>query len=65
MNDQRHNVLQHMRMLWNNWGGSFHKNVKSKSLHKVLRCANGCGQGWLEMVGQGTYYYIKDISYSY
>ncbi|KAH0765098.1 hypothetical protein KY285_000969 [Solanum tuberosum] len=37
MNDQRDNVLQHMRKLWNNWRGSLHKNVKSKSLHKVLK----------------------------
>ncbi|XP_049407793.1 uncharacterized protein LOC125871238 [Solanum stenotomum] len=37
MNDQRDNVLQHMRKLWNNWRGSLHKNVKSKSLHEVLK----------------------------
>uniref|UniRef100_M1AKV7 TNP2-like transposon protein n=1 Tax=Solanum tuberosum TaxID=4113 RepID=M1AKV7_SOLTU len=37
MNDQRDNILQHMRKLWNNWRGSLHKNVKSKSLHEVLK----------------------------
>ncbi|KAH0664550.1 hypothetical protein KY284_029481 [Solanum tuberosum] len=37
MNDQRDNVLQHMRKLWNNWRGSLHKNMKSKSLHEVLK----------------------------
>ncbi|XP_049391426.1 uncharacterized protein LOC125855756 [Solanum stenotomum] len=37
MNDQKDNVLQHMRKLWNNWRGSLHKNVKSKSLHEVLK----------------------------
>ncbi|KAH0693425.1 hypothetical protein KY285_020522 [Solanum tuberosum] len=26
-----------MRKLWNNWRGSLHKNVKSKSLHEVLK----------------------------
>ncbi|KAG5629773.1 hypothetical protein H5410_001490, partial [Solanum commersonii] len=36
MNDQRDNVLQHMRKLWNNWRGSLHKNMKSKPLHEVL-----------------------------
>lgn len=37
MNDQRDNVLQHMRKLWNNWRGSLHKNMKSKSLYEVLK----------------------------
>ncbi|KAH0667861.1 hypothetical protein KY290_029969 [Solanum tuberosum] len=37
MNDQRDNALQHMRKLWNNWRGSLHKKVKSKSLHEVLK----------------------------
>ncbi|KAH0642126.1 hypothetical protein KY290_033728 [Solanum tuberosum] len=37
MNDQRDNVLQHMRKLWNNWRGSLHKNMKSKLLHDVLK----------------------------
>ncbi|KAH0643766.1 hypothetical protein KY290_035217 [Solanum tuberosum] len=37
MNDQRDNVLQHIRKLWNNWRGSLHKNMKSKSLHEVLK----------------------------
>ncbi|XP_049414729.1 uncharacterized protein LOC125877490 [Solanum stenotomum] len=37
MNDQRDNVLQHMRKLWNNWRGSLHKNMKSNSLHEVLK----------------------------
>ncbi|XP_059290138.1 uncharacterized protein LOC132043691 [Lycium ferocissimum] len=37
MNDQKEHVLQHMRRLWNNWRGSLHKNVKSKSLHRVLK----------------------------
>ncbi|WMV25155.1 hypothetical protein MTR67_018540 [Solanum verrucosum] len=37
MNDQRDNVLQRMRKLWSNWRGSLHKNMKSKSLHEVLK----------------------------
>ncbi|WMV33796.1 hypothetical protein MTR67_027181 [Solanum verrucosum] len=37
MNDQRDNVLQHMRKLWNNWRGPLHKNMKSNSLHEVLK----------------------------
>ncbi|XP_015065929.1 uncharacterized protein LOC107011101 [Solanum pennellii] len=37
MNDQRDNVLQHMRKLWNSWRGSLHKNLKSKSLRDVLK----------------------------
>ncbi|KAH0724887.1 hypothetical protein KY284_000752 [Solanum tuberosum] len=37
MNDQRDNVLQHMKKLWNNWRGSLHSNMKSKSLHEVLK----------------------------
>ncbi|KAH0644773.1 hypothetical protein KY284_032657 [Solanum tuberosum] len=37
MNDQRDNVLQYMRKLWNNWRGSLNKNMKSKLLHEVLK----------------------------
>ncbi|KAG5631095.1 hypothetical protein H5410_002812 [Solanum commersonii] len=37
MNDQRDNVLQHMRKLWNNWRGSLHKKMKCKPLHEVLK----------------------------
>ncbi|XP_060217384.1 uncharacterized protein LOC132644790 isoform X5 [Lycium barbarum] len=37
MIDHRIHVLQHMRKLWNNWRGSLHKKMKSKSLHEVLK----------------------------
>ncbi|XP_059288462.1 uncharacterized protein LOC132041785 [Lycium ferocissimum] len=37
MIDHRGHVLQHMRKLWNNWRGSLHKKMKSKSLHEVLK----------------------------
>ena len=37
MNDQKEHVLQHMRRLWNNWRGSLHKNVKSKTFRDALK----------------------------
>lgn len=37
MNDQRYNILQHMRKLWNSWRGSLHKNLKSKSWCDFLK----------------------------
>nr|XP_016461044.1 PREDICTED: uncharacterized protein LOC107784425 isoform X1 [Nicotiana tabacum] len=37
INCQRDNVLKHMRRLWNNWRGSLHLIVKSKSLRDVLK----------------------------
>ncbi|XP_060184766.1 uncharacterized protein LOC132614356 isoform X1 [Lycium barbarum] len=37
MIDHKSHVLQHMRKLWNNWRGSLHNKMKSKSLHEVLK----------------------------
>ncbi|XP_070042408.1 uncharacterized protein [Nicotiana tomentosiformis] len=37
INDQRDHVLKYMRKLWNNWRGSLHKNIKSKSFRDALK----------------------------
>ncbi|MCD7459550.1 hypothetical protein HAX54_041246 [Datura stramonium] len=37
MNDHNEHDLQHIRRLWNNWRGSFHKNMKSKPFHDALK----------------------------